>query len=87
MSRNSIDLFIEALPTAASQALSGKASAAWTVTLDEKPKALPAGAQVLTMLLIAEPSKTEAAIQITLENALSLAGALAGTPAPAGRRL
>ena len=82
MSRNPIDLFMEALPAAAAQAFSAKTSAAWSVALDEKPKPFPAGAQLLTMLLVAEPSKTEAAIQISLESTLSLAAALGGTAAP-----
>jgi len=82
MSRNPIDLFVEALPTAAARAFSAKTSAAWNVTLDEKPRSLPAGTQLLTMLLVAEPSKTEAAIQISLESTLTLAAALGGTPAP-----
>ena len=73
MSRNPTDLFVEALSTAAGHALSAKTSAAWTVTVDEKPKPLAPGAQPLTLLLIAEPSKAEAAIQISLENTLSLA--------------
>jgi flagellar motor switch protein FliN/FliY len=85
MSHNPIEVFVEALPAAASQVLAGKTSAPWTVTLDEKPRPLAAGAQVLTMLLIAEPSKTEAAIQISLESGLSLAVALAGTPATPAR--
>ncbi len=82
MSRNPIDLFVEALRTAATQAFSAKTSAAWNVTLDEKPRSFPAGTQLLTMLLVAEPSKTEAAIQISLESTLTLAAALGGTPAP-----
>ncbi len=81
MSRNPIDLFVAALPTAATQAFSAKTSAAWSVALDEKPKPSPAGAQLLTMLLVAEPSKAEAAIQISLENTLTLAAALGGTAA------
>jgi hypothetical protein len=32
-----IDLFVEALSSAAAQALSQKTSAAWTVTADDKP--------------------------------------------------
>ncbi len=82
MSRNPIDLFMEALPAATAQAFSAKTSAAWNVVLDEKPKTFPAGAQLLTLLLVAEPSKTEAAIQISLESTLSLAAALGGVAAP-----
>jgi flagellar motor switch protein FliN/FliY len=81
MSRNPIDLFIEALSTAAGQAFSARTSAAWSVALDEKPKPFPAGAQLLTMLLVAEPSKAEAAIQISLESTLALAAALGGSAA------
>lgn len=81
MSRNPIDLFVAALPTAATQAFSAKTSAAWSVALDEKPKPFPAGAQLLTMLLAAEPSKAEAAIQLSLESTLALAAALGGTTA------
>jgi flagellar motor switch protein FliN len=81
MSRTPMDLFVEALSTAAGQALSAKTSAAWTVTVDEKPKPIPGDTQPLTLLLIAEPSKAEAAIQISLENTLTLAAALMGTAA------
>ncbi len=78
MSRTPIDLFVEALPEAAGQILSKKASSPWTVTLDEKPKPFPAGTQLLTLLLVAEPSKAEAAIQISLEGTLVLAATLGG---------
>jgi flagellar motor switch protein FliN/FliY len=77
-----IDLFVEALSSAAAQALSKKTSAAWTVTADDKPKPVPAGTQLLTILVMAEPSKAEAAIQISAESALSLAAALSGAAAP-----
>jgi flagellar motor switch protein FliN/FliY len=77
-----IDLFIEALSTAAAQALSRKTSAAWTVTADDRPKPVPAGTQLLTILMVAEPSKAEAAIQISAASALSLAAALLGSAAP-----
>ncbi len=76
-----IDLFIEALSTATAQALSKKTSAAWTISAD-KPKPVPPGTQLLTILLLAEPSKAEAAIQISAESALSLAAALSGAAAP-----
>jgi len=85
MSRNPIDLFMEALPSAATEAFSAKTSAAWSVALDEKPKPFSAGTQLLTMLLVAEPAKTEAAIQISLESTLALAAALSGAPAPAAQ--
>ena len=81
MSRNPIELFVEAFPAAAAQALSGKTSAAWAITVDEKPKPFPPATELLTMILVAEPSQAEAAIQITLENAHSLA-ALLGAAAP-----
>lgn len=78
----SIDLFVEALSSAAAQAFSRKTSTAWTVTADDKPKPVSAGTQLLTILIVAEPSKAEAAIQISAENALSLAAALNGAAAP-----
>ena len=81
MSRNPIELFVEAFPAAAAQALSGKTSAAWAITVDEKPKPFPPATELLTMILVAEPSQAEAAIQISLENAHSLA-ALLGAAAP-----
>ena len=81
MSRNPIELFVEAFPAAAAQALSGKTSAAWAITVDEKPKPFPPATELLTMILVAEPSQAEAAIQITVENAHSLA-ALLGAAAP-----
>ncbi len=77
-----IDLFVEALSTAAAEALSRKTSAAWTVNADDKPTPVPAGTQLLTILMVAEPSKAEAAIQISAESALSLATALSGAAAP-----
>jgi flagellar motor switch protein FliN/FliY len=84
MSRTPIELFVEAFPAAAGQALSGKTSATWTVTVDPKSRPFPAAAQLLTMLLVAEPSQAEAAIQVSLENAVSLAALLSGTPAVPG---
>ena len=41
MSRNLIELFVEAFPTAAGQALSGKSKAAWTASVDEKAQPFP----------------------------------------------
>ena len=73
MSRTPIELFVEALPAALGQALSGKATQPWAFTVDDKPKAFSAGTQLVTMLLVAEPSQAEAAIQISMETALSLA--------------
>ncbi len=74
MSDTAMGLFVQALPTAMGQALSGKGSASWTVSLDEKSKPFPAATQVLTMLLVAEPSQAEGAIQISVENAQLLSG-------------
>ncbi len=79
MSRNPIDLFVEALPAALGPILSKKAPSPWTITVDEKLKLFPAGTQLLTLLLVAEPSKAEAAIQFSMEGTLLLAGALAGS--------
>ena len=73
MSRTPIELFVEALPAALGQALSGKAAQPWAFTVDDKPKAFAAGTQLVTMLLVAEPSQAEAAIEIGMETALSLA--------------
>jgi len=77
-----IELFIEALPAAASQALAEKSPGAWTINVEDKPKPFPAGTQLLTMSLVAEPTKAEAAIQISLDSLLLLAGVLAGEAAP-----
>jgi flagellar motor switch protein FliN len=78
MSRNPIDLFVEALPAALGPILSKKAPSPWTITVDEKLKLFPAGTQLLTLLLVAEASKAEAAIQFSMEGTLLLAGALGG---------
>ena len=56
MSRNPIELFVEALPAAAAQAFR-KDSVAVGHYRDEKPKPFPAATQLLTMLLVAEPSQ------------------------------
>jgi flagellar motor switch protein FliN/FliY len=79
MSAGPIEQFIAALPAVASQAIAEKSPGTWTVAVEEKPKAFPAGTQLLTMLLVAEPSKAEAAIQISLESTFLLAGVAAGT--------
>ena len=55
---------------------------AWTINVEDKPKPFPAGTQLLTMLLTAEPSKAEAAIQIGLDSLLLLAGIFAGEATP-----
>ena len=82
MSRNLIELFVEAFPTAAGQALSGKSKAAWIASVDEKAQPFPAGTEHLTLVLVAEPSKAEAAIQISHEDVLSLVAAIGGTATP-----
>jgi len=74
MSKGPIETFVEALPAAIAQAQ----GANWSAVLDEKPKPFVAGTQLLTMLVVAEPSKAEAAIQISLESALLIAGVAAG---------
>ena len=71
MSKGAIEVFVEALPGAIAQAQGGN----WSAVLDEKPKPFPAGTQLLNMLVVAESSKAEAAIQISLESALLLSGA------------
>jgi flagellar motor switch protein FliN len=78
MSPTPIDIFAEALPSAAAQALTEKTSGTWTFAGDEKFKPFPATTQLLTILVIAESSKAEAAIQISAENAFVLAAALGG---------
>lgn len=80
--RTPIETFIEALPAAASQALAEKSPGAWTISVEDKPKPFPAGTQLLTMSLTAEPSKAEAAVQISLDTLLLLAGVLAGEATP-----
>ena len=77
-----IEQFIAALPAATSQALAEQSAGAWTINVEDKPKPFPAGTQLLTMLLTAEPSKAEAAIQIGLDSLLLLAGIFAGEATP-----
>ena len=69
MSRNPIDLFVEACHRCP-EAIFRKGAAPWTITVDDKLTLFPAGTQLLTLLLVAEPSKAEAAIQFSMENAL-----------------
>ena len=76
-----IEQFIAALPAAITQALAEKAGA-WTINTEDKAKPFPAGTQLLTMSLIAEPTKAEAAIQIGLDSLLLLAGILSGEATP-----
>jgi len=77
-----IEQFIAALPAATSQALAEQSAGAWTINVEDKPKPFPAGTQLLTMSLTAEPSKAEAAIQIGLDSLLLLAGIFAGEATP-----
>jgi flagellar motor switch protein FliN/FliY len=70
---------------AAGPAFSGKTTTTWTVTVDEKPRPFPAGTQLLTLLLVAEPSHAEAAIHISLQSAMSLAAAAQGAATIAGQ--
>jgi flagellar motor switch protein FliN/FliY len=84
MSNNPIDLFVEAFSTAAGQALSAKTSATWHVSVDQQAKPFLADTPLLTLLLVAEPSQAEAAIQVNLENAHSLAALLGGTAIATG---
>jgi flagellar motor switch protein FliN/FliY len=72
-----VDQFIAFLADSASKAFSTRPPA-WSVTLDPLPDQFPAGGQMLTLLLTSKPSSAEAAIRITLESALVLAGALSG---------
>jgi flagellar motor switch protein FliN len=76
-----IEKFIAALPAAVTQSLAEKAGA-WTINTEDKPKPFPAGTQLLTISLIAEPTKAEAAIQIGLDSLLLLAGLLGGEATP-----
>jgi len=76
-----IEQFIAALPAATTQVLAEKSST-WTINVEDKPKPFPAGTQLLTMSLIAEPSKAEAAVQIGLDSLLLLAGIFAGEATP-----
>ena len=77
--RSLLELFVETLAVAAAKAFSEKSPAPWTVTLEEKPRPFAAGAQLLTLQLITEPSKAEAAIQLNLDGAALLASTLTGT--------
>jgi len=78
MSPTPIDQFVEALRIAAGPALSSNAAATWKVTVDEKPRPFLAGTKLLTLLLVAQPSNAEAAIQISLQSALSVAAVAGG---------
>lgn len=75
---NPVEQFIEALPAAVSRALAEKSSAAWSFTLDEPPVSFPSGSQLLNLVLVAESSKAEAAIQLTHSSAILLAGGPVG---------
>jgi len=83
MSANTaIEQFVQALVPAAGKVFSERPPAAWTVKLDDPQTPFAAGTQLMTLLLVSEPSKGEAAIQINLDNTLALAAVLAGMPAP-----
>ena len=77
-----MEQFVQGLTGATARVLSERPSASWTVKLDDPQSSFPAGTQLMTLLLVAEPSKAEAAIQINLESTLVLAGALSGNAAP-----
>jgi len=81
-----VDQFIDGLSASASKALSEKPPA-WIVSLDATIDKFPPGTQMLTLLLTAEPSKAEAAIQISLESALVLGGSLTGGTSPVPAQL
>jgi len=80
--RTAVEQFVDGLATATAKVLSERPPAKWTVKLDDPKTPFAAGAQLMTLLLVAEPSKAEAAIQINLESMLILAGALTGAAAP-----
>ena len=80
--RTAIEQFVEGLAAAATKVLSEKPPAKWTVKLDDPKTPFAAGTQMMTLVVVAEPSKAEAAIQINLESMLVLAGVLAGVNAP-----
>ena len=80
--RTPIEAFIEALPAAASQALAEKSPGAWTINVEDKPKPFPAGTQLLTMSLTAEPSKRKPLCKLAWTVCLLLAGVFAGEATP-----
>jgi len=80
--RTAVEQFVEALATATSKILSERPPAKWTVKIDDAKTTFPAGSQLMTLVLIAEPSKAEAAIQINLESALTLASTLTAATSP-----
>jgi len=80
--RTVVEQFLEGLAAATSKILSEKPPAKWSVKVDDPKTPFSPGTQLLTLLLVAEPSKAEAAIQINLESTLVLAGVLAGATTP-----
>jgi len=76
--RTAIEQFVEGLAAATSKVLSERPPAKWTVKFDDPKTPHAAGSQLMTLLVVSEPSKAEAAIQISLENTLIMAGVLAG---------
>jgi len=83
--RTSIEQFVDALATATAKVLSERPPSKWTVKLDDSKTPFAPGSQLMTLLLVAEPSKAEAAIQINLESTLVLAAALTGANIPASQ--
>ena len=82
--KNAVELFVEALSGAIPRVLAEKSSAAWSILLDEPSKSFPADTPLLNFVLVASPSKAEAAIQIAIESALLLTGSQAEPASVAG---
>jgi len=80
--RSVVEQFVDGLVSATAKVLSERPPAKWTVKLDDPKTPFSAGSQLMTLLLVAEPSKAEAAIQINLESMLILAGVFSGAAAP-----
>jgi flagellar motor switch protein FliN len=80
--RTAVEQFVDGLVVATTKVLSERPPAKWSVKLDDPKTPFAAGSQLMTLLLVAEPSKAEAAIQINLESMLILAGVLSGATAP-----
>ena len=79
-----VELFVKALPGAISRVLAEKSPAAWSIRLDEPAKPLSADTPLLNLVLVASPSKAEAAIQMAVENAIFLTDAQAQSAPTAG---
>ncbi len=82
--RSLMEVFVDAFAAATAKVISEKAPSPWTVAPDDKQKPA-AGAQVLTVQVIAEPYKAEAALQMGVEGAATLAGIVMGTPVAANQ--